>query len=94
MLPNIKVKELKVEVTNERVKKGEYLANNVMVCIDCHSLRDWSKYSGPIVPGTEWMGGEFFDQEQGLPGKYFATNITPYTLESWSDGEIYRAITA
>lgn len=30
----------------------------------------------------------------GLPGKYVATNITPYNLANWTDGEIYRAITS
>jgi hypothetical protein len=94
LLPNIKVKDLKVEVTKERIERGKYLANHVMVCVDCHSKRDWSKYSGPIVPGTEGMGGEVFDQKMGLPGKYISTNITPYSLASWSDGEIYRAITS
>ncbi len=93
-LPNIEVKDLKVEITSERLERGEYLANHVMVCVDCHSKRDWTKYSGPIVPGTEGMGGEIFDQKMGLPGNYLATNITPYVLASWSDGEIYRAITA
>jgi len=93
-LPNIKVKDLKVEVTKERIERGKYLANHVLVCVDCHSKRDWSKYSGPIVPGTEGMGGEIFDQKMGLPGKYISSNITPYFLASWSDGEIYRAITS
>jgi cytochrome c553 len=93
-LPNIKVKELKVEATKERIERGKYLANNVMVCVDCHSERDWSKYSGPIVPGTEGMGGEIFDQKMGLPGRYLSTNITPYSLTGWSDGEIYRALTS
>jgi len=93
-LPKIKVKDLKVEVTKERIERGKYLANHVMVCVDCHSKRDWSKYSGPIVPGTEGMGGEIFDQKMGLPGKYISSNITPYSLASWSDGEIYRAITS
>jgi hypothetical protein len=93
-LPNIKVKNLKVEFSKERIERGRYLANHVLVCIDCHSERDWSKYSGPIVPGTEGMGGEIFDQKMGFPGKYIAANITPYSLASWSDGEIYRAITS
>lgn len=93
-LPNIKVKDLKVEVTKERIERGKYLANHVLVCVDCHSKRDWSKYSGPIVPGTEGMGGEIFDQKMGLPGKYISSNITPYALANWSDGEIYRAITS
>jgi len=93
-LPNIKVKDIKVEVNHERIERGRYLANHVLVCVDCHSTRDWSKYSGPIVPGTEGMGGEIFDQSMGLPGKYIASNITPYSLANWSDGEIYRAITS
>jgi hypothetical protein len=29
----------------------------------------------------------------GLPGRVIAPNITPYALEEWTDGEIYRAIT-
>jgi len=40
------------------------------------------------------MGGEVFDQKMGLPGKYITTNITPYYLADWSDGEIYRVITS
>ena len=93
-LPNIKVKDMKVEATAERVERGKYLANHVSVCVDCHSKRDWTKFSGPIVPGTEGMGGEVFDQKMGFPGKYIAPNITPYYLANWSDGEIYRAITS
>jgi mono/diheme cytochrome c family protein len=93
-LPNIKVKELKIVTTKERIERGKYLANNVLVCVDCHSERDWTKYSGPIVSGTEGMGGEFFDQTMGLPGKYISANITPYSLSNWSDGEIYRAISS
>src|SRR5665647_766278 len=51
LLPNIKVKDLRVKATAERVERGKYLANHVLVCVDCHSKRDWTKYSGPIVPG-------------------------------------------
>ena len=25
------------------------LAHHVMVCIDCHSTRDWTKFAGPLV---------------------------------------------
>lgn len=59
--------DLKVEVTPERVKRGEYLANHVTVCMDCHSTRDWSKFSGPITPGTEGKGGEEFNEDMGFP---------------------------
>ena len=90
--PNLPLKEVKVESTPERIERGRYLANHVTVCIDCHSTRDWSKFSGLIVPGTEGKGGEVFDQKLGFPGKFIAPNITPYNLKDWTDAEIYRAI--
>ncbi|MFZ1676871.1 MAG: cytochrome c [Saprospiraceae bacterium] len=93
-LPNVgPAPDLKVEATPERIERGKYLANYVMVCIDCHSSRDWSLFAGPIVRGTEGKGGDVFDQTLGFPGAYVAKNITPAALSSWTDGEIFRAIT-
>ncbi|HEY8399744.1 MAG TPA: c-type cytochrome [Cytophagaceae bacterium] len=86
--------ELKVKATPEMIERGKYLATHVAVCIDCHSTRDWSKLSGPIVPGTEGKGGEVFPPEFGFPGTFYSKNITPAALSSWTDGEIYRAITS
>ena len=34
--------ELAVERTPERVARGEYLANHIMLCMDCHTVRDFS----------------------------------------------------
>jgi mono/diheme cytochrome c family protein len=65
-----------------------------MVCIDCHSTRDWSKFSGPLVPGTDGKGGEVFDEKLGFPGHFMSPNITPFALKDWTDAEIYRAITS
>ena len=93
-LPDIPLEEVRVEITPERVERGKYLANHVTVCIDCHSGRDWSKFSGPVVPGTEGKGGEVFDEKMGFPGRFVAPNITPFALKDWTDAEIYRAITA
>ena len=93
-LPNIAAPDLKVEVTPERVERGEYLANHVCLCMDCHSTRDWSLYTGPPVPGTLGVGGEVFDQSFGFPGKFVSRNITPHGLKDWTDGEIYRTITS
>lgn len=93
-LPGIPVEEVKIEYTPERVKRGEYLAHNVAQCVDCHSQRDWTRFSGPIVPGTEGKGGEAFDRKIGFPGNYYAPNITPHHLKDWTDGELFRAITA
>ena len=93
-LPNIPLKEIKAEVTASRVERGKYLANHVMVCVDCHSTRNWAKFSGPMVPGTEGKGGEIFDQKMGFPGNFRSPNITPFHLKDWTDAEIYRAITS
>ncbi len=85
--------DIKVEPTPERIARGEYLANHVTVCIDCHSKRDWSIFSGPPAEGTLGMGGELFDQRFGFPGKYYAHNITPAGIGSYTDGELFRVIT-
>jgi cytochrome c2 len=85
--------EMKVEITPERVERGKYLANAVCVCMDCHSTRDWSRFSGPPVAGTIGKGGERFGEEFGFPGTYYSKNITPFALKDWTDGEIFRAIT-
>lgn len=84
---------LVVQATPEKIARGRYLANHVAVCIDCHSERDWSRFSGPLVPGTEGRGGESFDQRFGFPGAFIARNITPAGIGQWTDGEVYRAIT-
>ncbi|MEO5911442.1 MAG: cytochrome C [Pelobium sp.] len=92
ILPNGgKVEVLSIGLSKERVERGRYLA--VALCMDCHSTRDWSKFSGPIVPGTLGMGGEEFNQKMGFPGNFYASNITPASLIKWSDGEILRAVT-
>jgi len=92
--PSIQVQEIKVAATTDRITRGDYLAHHVMVCIDCHSTRDWTKFAGPVTPGTEGKGGERFDQTMGFPGVFISANITPFTLSGWSDGELYRAITS
>ena len=78
------------------VERGKYLAHHVSLCIDCHSKRDFSKFSGPVVEGTEGMGGEEFNDKIGVPGVVYARNITPDTVNGigkWTDEEIVRAVT-
>lgn len=62
--------DLTVELTPERIKRGEYLANHVTACMDCHSTRDWTVFSGPLENGTLGKGGEYFGPEMGFPGKF------------------------
>ena len=85
--------EVKIDPTAERIERGRYLANAVNVCMDCHSTRDWSKFSGPVVPGTAGKGGELFDHTMGFPGIYYSRNITPSGIGRYTDGELYRVIT-
>lgn len=83
-----------VKLTDQAaVERGKYLACNVMGCIYCHSKRDYSKFSGPVVPGTEGMGGERFGPEVGVHGVVYGSNITPAAIGDWSDEDLINAIT-
>jgi mono/diheme cytochrome c family protein len=73
--------------------RGEYLANYGAVCLDCHSKRDITKFSMPVVPGTEGGGGITFGKGEGIPGEVTPPNITPFALKDWTDDEIARAMT-
>jgi mono/diheme cytochrome c family protein len=85
--------DIKITASPDLVQRGEYLANHVMVCMDCHGTRDWNKFSGPLKHEYAGAGGEVFDQRFGFPGSFTAKNITPANLSNWTDGEIFRAIT-
>ncbi len=75
------------------VERGEYLAHHVAVCMDCHSKRDFGKFSFPPAPGTLGIGASFpFGKAEGIPGDIWAPNITPKRLGDWTDDEIARAI--
>jgi len=84
--------KIQVELTPERIARGEYLANAVSACMDCHSARDWNLFSGPLKAGTLGQGGEEFTEKFGFPGNYYSKNITPHSLQNWTDGEILRAM--
>ena len=82
--------------TAKAMARGSYLFHHVAGCVDCHSKRDFTKYSGPVMEGTEGGGGMVFDQKFGLPGVIYGKNITSDTatgLGGWTDDEILRAMT-
>jgi mono/diheme cytochrome c family protein len=94
VLPDVGPAEtLTIDYTPERIARGNYLASSVTVCMDCHSKRDWSKFSGPLTEGTLGQGGERFDQRLGLPGVFNSKNITPSGIHRYTDGELFRVIT-
>lgn len=93
-LPNLPAAtEIEIDYTPERIERGRYLANSVSVCMDCHSTRDWSRFSGPITPGTIGKGGDRFDEDLGFPGVFYPKNITPAGIGRYTDGELFRVIT-
>jgi mono/diheme cytochrome c family protein len=72
------------------IARGEYLAHHVAGCIDCHSNRDLTKFSAPVVPGIAFI------PTYGIPGTLYGKNITPDTetgIGSWTDEEVLRAVT-
>ncbi len=85
--------DVTVERTPERIKRGEYLANRVMNCMECHTGADPVTHAPK--PELFGMGGKYFGPEMGLPGKLYSTNLTSDAktgLGNWSDGEILRAM--
>jgi mono/diheme cytochrome c family protein len=78
----------------DAVERGKYLSQHVAICVDCHSERDFTRFAGPIKPGTFGKGGERFDGlTAGIPGVIYAPNITPAALRDWTDGELMHAVT-
>ena len=93
-LPSIPVEDIQVGITPERIARGSYLFNTLAGCVSCHSEREGNLLTMPVKEGTEGEGGEVFNQKLGFPGSYTAKNLTPFHLGTWTDGEIFRAITS
>jgi mono/diheme cytochrome c family protein len=84
----------KVEMTPERIERGNYIFQYVADCDGCHSERDFGRFGGPVAASGRGKG-LVFPPEMGLPGRVAAPNITPDRetgLGEWSDGEKIRAI--
>jgi len=79
-----------IERTPKRVARGRYLVEHVANCLDCHSERDWDRYGGPVVRGTEGQGAHLLVLRPAIK----SANITPSALGDWTDGEIARAMTS
>ena len=74
-LPNVgPAPDLKIAYTPERIQHGEYLARHVSLCMDCHGVRDWSRFAGPPEAGTLGRGGENFNEQMGFPGNFYSKN--------------------
>jgi mono/diheme cytochrome c family protein len=80
------------EPTPERLERGEYLVQNVTLCLFCHSEYDATVEGLPIKPGT--MGGGRSWADEGIPWLQ-VPNISPDPETgsgNWSDDAIARAV--
>ena len=98
--------DVQVEITPELLARGTYLVENVLLCNDCHSERDWTLYSGPAKPPygagrecmtrqTKTIGIRVSEGQGNFPGVLCIRNITPDPesgVGDWTDGEIIRAM--
>jgi mono/diheme cytochrome c family protein len=82
---------VKFDASPERLARGKYLNDHVVLCTQCHTLRDWTKFSGPNKPDVAGAGGEPFPLGEG--GTLYSKNITPAAIGAWTDGELLRAVT-
>lgn len=86
---------IKIEQTQKRILRGEYLFHNVSLCADCHTPRNWDVFTAPIEEDKLAEGNtKDFLEKNGMPGNLYAPNLTAKNLKGWTDGEILRAITA
>jgi hypothetical protein len=84
--------DLKIESTPKRLERGRYLAHSVAVCVSCHSQRDWSQMSAPVVVGTEWSGGEIISKNFGHQYEVIVPSLGAPRTAQWTDGEWLWAI--
>ncbi len=71
-LPNVgPAPDITVDKSEASIARGKYLATSVMVCMDCHSMRDVNEFSMPMDPATLGSGGQRFDENEGFPGLFF-----------------------
>lgn len=85
---------INIEYTAQRIERGSYLVNSVAACMVCHAERNFTLFAGPVDSISFGAGGEKFDRQKGFPGNVYSRNITPYALHDWTDGELFRALTA
>lgn len=80
------------QATPARLERGRYLAENVLMCIRCHSEWDGTVPGLPPVAGKEGAG-RVVDDEDGY--RMVAPNLTPDSATgagSWPDDALARAI--
>ncbi|MGC4023459.1 MAG: c-type cytochrome [Cyclobacteriaceae bacterium] len=83
---------IKFESTPERLKRGEYLANGILACFNCHSERDSTKAGYPPIESMKGGGSIIIEN---ATERLVAPNITPDKetgAGNWTDDMFSRAI--
>ena len=73
----------------EQLARGEYLVENVALCMDCHTERDWNFMAAPVTAtevGTGGSAGWFREGAGDAPA------ITPRRLEQWTNAELANLV--
>lgn len=91
-----------IEATAQRLARGTYLAEHVLLCSECHADRDWTVWSAPSVAPQGAGRSECLGTDQPMagvaadfPGTICFANITADRTSgvgAWTDGELLRAI--
>ncbi len=84
---------IRVDMSPDRIERGQYLFTSFCACDGCHSERDFTRIGGPVVVAGRGKG--MVMPMQDLPGPVVASNITPDRetgIGDWTDGEKIRAI--
>lgn len=90
--PHRPLTDRKFEPTDERLKRGRYLAEHVLQCFICHSERDASQPGAPPVAARKGAGVVFSQSDGRL---IVAPNLTPDVetgAGGWTDDMLARAI--
>jgi mono/diheme cytochrome c family protein len=86
------LRDIKFEATEQRIRRGEYLANGILMCMTCHSPRDTTKPGFPPIASKKGSGVILYDTEEA---RLAAPNITPDKetgAGNWTDDMFARAI--
>ncbi len=84
---------IKFEPTEQRLARGEYLANGILACFTCHSPRDWNAPGAPPIEDKKGSGGTILQQDSA--NLIIAPNISPDKetgAGTWTDDMLSRAI--
>jgi len=85
--------DIKFEATAERLKRGGYLANGILMCFTCHSPRNWDSPDAAPIEEKKGSGGTIVNKDSS--SLIIAPNITPDKetgAGTWTDDMLARAI--